>query len=125
MYIYIYFFLFQNILNNNNHVQIRRNRYNFDKKKILLRKEEQKKNPDAIIKSIKFLKKSFKQKSTQESKFLKVATTIESDDDDDDEKHTTPPPVAHEQKSDEVFVSTNVEKNKVQHSRVDVTHIFY
>jgi len=93
----------------------------------LLRKEEQKKNPDAIIKSIKFLKKSFKQKSTQDTKFLKVATTIEESEDEisDDEKHTTPPPVAHGQKSDEVFVSTKVEQNKVQHSRVDITHIFY
>ena len=92
-----------------------------------LRKEEQKKNPDAIIDSIKFLKKSFKQKSTQDAKYLKIATTIEEDedDDDDDEKRTTPPPVAHGQKSDEVFSSTKVEQNKVQHSRVDVTHIFY
>lgn len=84
-------------------------------------KEEQKKNPDAIIDSIKFLKKSFKQKSTQDAKYLKIATTIEEDedDDDDDEKRTTPPPVAHGQKSDEVFSSTKVEQNKKNADEID------
>jgi uncharacterized protein (DUF2132 family) len=76
-------------------------------------KIHEKKNPDAIIDSIKFLKKSFKQKSTQDAKYLKIATTIEEDedDDDDDEKRTTPPPVAHGQKSDEdiyIYIYINV-----------------
>lgn len=88
-------------------------------------KEEQKKNPEAVIKSIKFLKKSFKQKSTHDTKYLKVATTIEESEDElsDDDKSSpsTPPPSAHgsDAKSDEVFVNTKVVKKKPETNHDD------
>ncbi|XP_052068191.1 serine/threonine-protein kinase PAK 1-like isoform X1 [Mytilus californianus] len=79
-------------------------------------KEEQKKNPEAVIKSIKFLKKSFKQKSTHEQKYLKVATTIEESEDElsDEDKSPMPPPSPHgkDARSDEVFVTAKTDPNK-------------
>lgn len=85
-------------------------------------KEEQKKNPEAVLKSIKFLKKSFKQKSAHEQKYLKVATTIEEDATDDelsdeDKRSSTPPPQAH--KSDDVFVGSKNDHKKNDHQADD------
>lgn len=63
------------------------------------------------------MKKSFKQKSTHEQKYLKVATTIEESEDElsDEDKSSMQPPSPHgkDARSDEVFVTAKTDPNKV------------
>ncbi|KAK3103319.1 hypothetical protein FSP39_018469 [Pinctada imbricata] len=79
-------------------------------------KEEQKKNPDAVIASLKTFTQSVKKKPSNQ-KYLKVATTYESDDDLDEsdedrlssDRSNDAPPKPHVDNS--VFVETPSGKN--------------